>query len=60
MNMHIPAALLMDLQALFYPNTYLPGIVDWYIEYSNDPVIGGVARGEKEFFWLKNFLTIEM
>ncbi len=57
---HIPASLLMDFQGLLYPNTYFPWIPEWYIEFSGDPLIGGLLRGEEGLVWFKCFLLLEL
>jgi len=64
--MHIPATLLIDLQAI-YPPTYVPypvkQIPAWYVAMSGDPLIGG-AMGyfgdESRFAWFKPFLYLEL
>ncbi|KAK0446864.1 transmembrane protein 6/97 [Armillaria borealis] len=57
---HIPASLLMDFQGLLYPNTYFPWIPEWYIEFSGDPLIGGLLRREEGLVWFKCFLVLEL
>ncbi|KAK0217780.1 transmembrane protein 6/97, partial [Armillaria fumosa] len=57
---HIPASLLMDFQGLLYPNTYFPWIPEWYIEFSGDPLIGGLVRREEGLVWFKCFLVLEL
>ncbi|KIY68867.1 hypothetical protein CYLTODRAFT_373655 [Cylindrobasidium torrendii FP15055 ss-10] len=57
--MHIPATVLMDLQALFFPKTYLPGILHWYVQWTNDPIIRG-AMYDANMYWMRCFLTMEL
>ncbi|KAF8586343.1 hypothetical protein K439DRAFT_1652632 [Ramaria rubella] len=63
---HVPATLLIDLQAL-YPQTLAPGfaknIVSFYISLSGDPLIAGANHyyGESyEFAWFRSFLWLEL
>ncbi|KAF9047200.1 hypothetical protein BDZ89DRAFT_1099290 [Hymenopellis radicata] len=58
--MHIPASLLVDLQALLYPNTYLPSLPEWYTGYSADPLIRGAMLKESQLVWFNCFLYVEM
>ncbi|KAF8159552.1 hypothetical protein B0H34DRAFT_703921 [Crassisporium funariophilum] len=62
---HIPATLVIDLQAL-YPAALVPSLLraplDFYIGMSRDPLIGGVvgAFGNSEHLvWFKTFLYLE-
>ncbi|KAA1469114.1 hypothetical protein DENSPDRAFT_834657 [Dentipellis sp. KUC8613] len=62
---HIPATLLVDLQAL-YPENVVPSIVkvipSWYVAMSGDPLIGGVMgffANHAELAWFKIFLCLE-
>ena len=58
--MHIPASILIDFQALFYPATWIPLLPEWYITLSNDPLIGGMMRSEKHLAWFNWFLVLEL
>ncbi|EMD38811.1 hypothetical protein CERSUDRAFT_133352 [Gelatoporia subvermispora B] len=63
--MHLPATLLVDLQAL-YPAHLVPPLIakipGFYISMSNDPLIGGamglLGKGD-QFVWFKTFLLLE-
>ncbi|KAI0083842.1 transmembrane protein 6/97 [Irpex rosettiformis] len=60
--LHIPATLLIDLQAL-YPQSLVPGIIaqlpKFYISMSKDPLISGAFSGSDAFIWFRTFLTLE-
>ncbi|EPQ56635.1 hypothetical protein GLOTRDRAFT_60011 [Gloeophyllum trabeum ATCC 11539] len=63
--MHIPATLLIDLQAI-YPTTMVPKLIAqlpvFYVQMSGDPLIGGGMGyfGTKEtYVWFKTFLFLE-
>ncbi|CDO74847.1 hypothetical protein BN946_scf184280.g7 [Trametes cinnabarina] len=64
---HLPATFLIDLQAL-YPKQWLPNIMSnipkFYVEMSNDPLIGSVMGyfGQQQVeahTWFKSFLLVE-
>ncbi|KAJ3776364.1 hypothetical protein FB446DRAFT_307156 [Lentinula raphanica] len=64
---HIPASILLDFQ-IVYPSTYVPPILpalrQWYVDFSADPLIGGIATGKihphGELFWLGCFAWLEL
>ncbi|KAJ3824134.1 transmembrane protein 6/97 [Lentinula raphanica] len=64
---HIPASILLDFQ-IVYPSTYvppiLPALLQWYVDFSADPLIGGIATGKihphGELFWLGCFAWLEL
>ncbi|KAF8916206.1 transmembrane protein 6/97 [Mucidula mucida] len=56
---HLVASFAVDFQALFYPYTWLPSIPEYYISFSNDPLIGGAMRKEHNLTWFICFLAIE-
>jgi len=65
--MHIPASLLIDLQA-FYPAAYTPSLISWipeaYSRNTADPLIGpafGFHGPEKAatFVWFLSLLSLE-
>lgn len=62
---HIPATLLIDLQALYPPSVtpyFIRALPQLYVQMSNDPLIGGVLGmlGDSQpFVWFKTFLAIE-
>ncbi|ESK97750.1 hypothetical protein Moror_17376 [Moniliophthora roreri MCA 2997] len=62
---HIPATLLLDLQAI-YPKHLVPSALaslqEWYIDFSGDPLISGMARGlgNSELRWFQSFVYLEM
>ncbi|OAX38435.1 hypothetical protein K503DRAFT_691568 [Rhizopogon vinicolor AM-OR11-026] len=62
---HIPATLLIDLQALYCPSftpDFIRALPRFYVQMSNDPLIGGVLDllgDSKHFIWFKTFLVIE-
>ncbi|KAH9951157.1 transmembrane protein 6/97 [Amylocystis lapponica] len=63
--MHLPATLLVDLQAL-YPAWMVPNIMKiipvFYFTLSKDPLIGGAMGflGKTDaYVWFKTFLTLE-
>ncbi|OCH87826.1 hypothetical protein OBBRIDRAFT_837098 [Obba rivulosa] len=62
---HLPATLLVDLQAL-YPAHLVPPVIaqipEYYITMSNDPLIGGVMGligDPAHFVWFRTFLFLE-
>ncbi|KAJ7587995.1 transmembrane protein 6/97, partial [Mycena floridula] len=55
---HIPASLLIDLQALF--GAPFPYLIEWYISMSGDPLISGMLRGNSDLVWFQTFLWLEM
>ncbi|KAL5531419.1 hypothetical protein ACEPAG_4296 [Sanghuangporus baumii] len=62
---HIPATLLVDIQAL-YPPQYVPEqlktLMNWYLQWSADPVIAGAfdLNGPPALWvWFKSFLILE-
>jgi len=59
---HIPATLLLDVQAI-YPQHLVPKILrdasEWYITFSGDPLIEGAFHGGPEFNWFRSFLYLE-
>ncbi|OSD08112.1 hypothetical protein PYCCODRAFT_1430294 [Trametes coccinea BRFM310] len=64
---HLPATFLVDLQAL-YPKEWLPSIISnipkFYVEMSNDPLIGSVMGyfGQQQveaYTWFRSFLLVE-
>jgi hypothetical protein len=64
-QIHIPASLLVDFQAL-YPPAWVPAALAWipdaYLALSNDPLIGGVlgARADPAaHVWFSAFLYLE-
>ncbi|KAG2354951.1 transmembrane protein 6/97 [Suillus spraguei] len=62
---HIPATLLIDLQALYPPSLtpyFIRALPQLYVQMSNDPLIGsvlGMLGDSKHFVWFKTFLAIE-
>ncbi|KAG1878548.1 transmembrane protein 6/97 [Suillus tomentosus] len=62
---HIPATLLIDLQALYPPRLiphFIRALPRLYIQMSNDPLIGsvlGLLGDSKPFVWFKTFLAVE-
>ncbi|KAG1811512.1 transmembrane protein 6/97 [Suillus subaureus] len=62
---HIPATLLIDLQALYPPSLtpyFIRGFPQLYVQMSNDPLIGsvlGMLGDSKPFVWFKTFLAVE-
>ncbi|KAG2056720.1 hypothetical protein BDR06DRAFT_909137 [Suillus hirtellus] len=62
---HIPATLLIDLQALYPPwliPYFIRALPRLYIQMSNDPLIGsvlGLLGDSKPFVWFKTFLAVE-
>ncbi|KAG2088013.1 transmembrane protein 6/97 [Suillus discolor] len=62
---HIPATLLIDLQALYPPwliPYFIRALPRLYIQMSNDPLIGsvlGMLGDSKPFVWFKTFLAVE-
>lgn len=64
--MHVPATLLVDLQAL-YPASIMPKMIatlpELYVNMSQDPLIGGAMGyfgSAENFVWFKSFLCLEM
>ncbi|KAL5512954.1 hypothetical protein ACEPAH_3352 [Sanghuangporus vaninii] len=62
---HIPVTLLLDIQAL-YPHQYVPeqlrSLINWYLQWSADPVMAGVfgLNGPPALWvWFKSFLILE-
>ncbi|KAI0825504.1 transmembrane protein 6/97 [Irpex lacteus] len=59
---HIPATLLIDLQALYPPNLtpqWIAQLPQFYITMSKDPLISGAFSGSDAFVWFRTFLTLE-
>jgi len=63
--MHIPATLLIDLQAI-YPTAMVPKVIAQlpvlYVQMSGDPLIGGgmgYFGTEETYVWFKTFLFLE-
>ncbi|KAF5355274.1 hypothetical protein D9758_006060 [Tetrapyrgos nigripes] len=62
---HIPASLLLDFQAI-YPASLLPSqlsqLQKWYLEFSGDPLIGGMTggKGNDELVWFATFVWVEL
>ncbi|KAJ8590788.1 hypothetical protein M405DRAFT_815486 [Rhizopogon salebrosus TDB-379] len=62
---HIPATLLIDLQALYSPSLtphFIRALPSLYIQMSNDPLVGsvlGLLGDSKHFMWFKTFLALE-
>ncbi|KAG2039895.1 transmembrane protein 6/97 [Suillus americanus] len=62
---HIPATLLIDLQALYPPSLtpyFIRALPQLYVQMSNDPLIGsvlGMLGDSKPFVWFKTFLAVE-
>ncbi|KAG1728110.1 transmembrane protein 6/97 [Suillus lakei] len=63
---HIPATLLIDLQALYPPSLtphFIRALPQFYVQMSNDPLIGsvlGMLGDSKPFIWFKTFLAVEV
>ncbi|KIP07059.1 hypothetical protein PHLGIDRAFT_30164 [Phlebiopsis gigantea 11061_1 CR5-6] len=64
--MHVPATLLVDLQAL-YPVSMTPKFIaalpEFYVKMSQDPLVGGAMGyfGRPEnYVWFKSFLSLEL
>jgi len=59
---HIPATLLLDVQAI-YPQHLVPKVLrdasEWYIAFSGDPLIKGAFHGGQEYNWFRAFLYLE-
>jgi len=57
--------LLIDFQAL-YPAQHVPSLLlklqHWYVDFSGDPLIGGMARGKgnDELVWFSTFVWLEL
>ncbi|GJE90316.1 DUF2781 domain-containing protein [Phanerochaete sordida] len=63
---HIPATLLIDVQAL-YPAWLVPRFIsvlpELYVGFSRDPLIGGVMGllgSSENYNWFKTFLVLEL
>lgn len=64
---HLPASLLVDFQTI-YPSQFVPeglkALPDFYIQQSNDPLIGGLLGyfGDigSSLLWFKTFIYIEL
>ncbi|KAG1850682.1 transmembrane protein 6/97 [Suillus subluteus] len=62
---HIPATLLIDLQALYPPSLtpyFIRALPQLYVQMSNDPLIGsvlGMSGDGQPFVWFKTFLAVE-
>ncbi|KAG1842152.1 transmembrane protein 6/97 [Suillus subalutaceus] len=62
---HIPATLLIDLQALYPPSLtpyFIRALPQLYVQMSNDPLIGnvlGMLGDSQPFVWFKTFLAVE-
>ncbi|KAF9475209.1 hypothetical protein BDN70DRAFT_957713 [Pholiota conissans] len=64
-TVHLPASLLVDLQWI-YPKQFIPsfmsGFLNFYIDLSRDPLIGGLAGvfgDNTHLTWFKTFITLE-
>lgn len=64
-KVHVPATLLVDLQAL-YPSSITPKLIatlpQTYVAMSRDPLIGGAMGyfGKAEnYVWFRSFLLLE-
>ena len=64
--MHVPATLLVDLQAL-YPPSLTPKLIaalpEFYVKISQDPLIGGAMGyfgSSENYVWFKSFLSLEL
>ncbi|KAL0060417.1 hypothetical protein AAF712_012786 [Marasmius tenuissimus] len=62
---HIPITLLLDLNAIYPPNfapAVLTGMHKWYLEFSQDPLMVGMAsgKGANELIWFRSFLWMEL
>ncbi|EIN09658.1 hypothetical protein PUNSTDRAFT_113088 [Punctularia strigosozonata HHB-11173 SS5] len=59
---HIPATVLLDLQAI-YPVWIVPGFIaqlpKLYLQLSNDPIIEGALSTGPTFLWLRTFMVLE-
>ncbi|KAF9454239.1 hypothetical protein P691DRAFT_656666 [Macrolepiota fuliginosa MF-IS2] len=61
---HLTASLVIDLQWL-YPRSLVPGpmraLLEYYIKFSNDPLIGALAgmKDSSSLTWFKTFITLE-
>lgn len=61
---HLVASFLIDLQWL-YPSSLCPqplrALLEYYVAYSNDPLIGGLAgiKDDSTLLWFKTFITLE-
>lgn len=66
LQIHVPATLLIDIQAL-YPRSLTPIVIaklpEIYVKMSQDPLIGG-AMGyfgiSGDYVWFKTFLILEL
>lgn len=64
-KVHIPATLLIDLQALYRPSLtpdFIRALPQLYVQMSNDPLVGGaldLLGDSKHFIWFKTFLALE-
>ncbi|KAL0566459.1 hypothetical protein V5O48_015553 [Marasmius crinis-equi] len=62
---HIPITLLLDLNAI-YPPEFAPAVLTnvhkWYMEFSQDPLMVGMAsgKGANELIWFRSFLWMEL
>ncbi|KAF8817441.1 hypothetical protein BYT27DRAFT_7227145 [Phlegmacium glaucopus] len=60
---HIPATLIIDLQALYKAPSYLRVPIEFYIGMSRDPLIGvvsGAFGDSSHLTWFKSFLFLEL
>lgn len=66
-QIHVPATLLLDLQHLYPAElvpTFVPTLLQLYLQMSNDPLVGGVAgyfagTNSDQFLWFKCFVVLE-
>ncbi|GHJ83878.1 hypothetical protein NliqN6_0280 [Naganishia liquefaciens] len=60
---HIPTTLLVDGVAIYPPRfvpQFLKDFISWYISFSGDPLIGGLASGARDFYWFRSFIFLEV
>ncbi|KAF8967636.1 transmembrane protein 6/97 [Flammula alnicola] len=62
---HLPASFIVDLQYLYPPQLVPPfmrGLLNFYVDMSRDPLIGGIAGAfgdSAHLTWFKTFIVLE-
>ncbi|KAG7093985.1 hypothetical protein E1B28_007615 [Marasmius oreades] len=62
---HIPISLLLDFNAI-YPPKFTPAALTslqmWYLEFTQDPLMVGIAsgKGATELMWFHSFIYMEL
>ena len=52
-----PTTLLVDGVAIYPPRLvpqFLKDFISWYISFSGDPLIGGLASGARDLYWFRS------